>query len=132
MNIFELYKTNYQKTVYILLLSIFLLEGAFFLLKYAEREIRQERQMRLEDNNQISSADYEKAAGYYSFTLPNCMAYTGMFTLIVWFLCNIILIFVLIVNKSNLRFRIIISIIWCPYFTIHLLILWSSLIALYD
>ena len=113
-------------------MSIFLLEGTFFLLKYAEREIRQERQMRLEDNNQISSADYEKAVGYYSFTLPNCMAYTGMFTLIVWFLCNIILLFVLIVNKSNVCFRMIISIIWCPYFTIHLLILWSSIIALYD
>lgn len=85
MSLFKLYKTDYRKTVYILLMSIFLLEGAFFLLKYAERGIRQEQQMRLEDNNQTSSADYEKAVGYYSFTLPNCMAYTGIFTLIARF-----------------------------------------------
>lgn len=132
MNIFGLYKTKYRKIIYILLMSIFLLEGAFFLLKYAEREIRQERQMRLENNNQTSSADYEKAVGYYSFTLPNCMAYTGIFTLIVWFLCNIILLFALIVNKSNVCFRIIVSIIFGPYFILHLLVLWSSLMALYD
>jgi len=40
MNIFELYKTNYRKIIYILLISIFLAEKEFFVLKYEEREIR--------------------------------------------------------------------------------------------
>ena len=130
MNWKNYYDQHYKKIVGILLLALLLSEGVLFFLHFIEPKVRDNLEEKMQKENYPAEVIEEKC-GYYSFSLPNVLAYSVVCGLILWKIGGFLFTLILIFSKKHIVFRIAVFCFWGPYFAIHIYIALYAYLAVY-